>query len=46
MRAQKSGILLIFKVEARLKNKCVFGQNVNVGNNVAVGDYCKIKNNV
>lgn len=26
--------------------KCVFGQNVNVGNNVTIGDYCKVQNNV
>jgi UDP-2-acetamido-3-amino-2,3-dideoxy-glucuronate N-acetyltransferase len=25
---------------------CVLGQNVNVGNNVSIGDYCKIQNNV
>jgi UDP-2-acetamido-3-amino-2,3-dideoxy-glucuronate N-acetyltransferase len=24
----------------------VFGQNVNVGNNVVIGDFCKIQNNV
>ena len=31
---------------ARIGKKCVFGQNVNVGNNVSVGDYCKVQNNV
>jgi UDP-2-acetamido-3-amino-2,3-dideoxy-glucuronate N-acetyltransferase len=24
----------------------VFGQNVNVGNNVSIGDFCKVQNNV
>ena len=31
---------------SKIGKKCVFGQNVNVGNNVTVGDYCKIQNNV
>ncbi|MCU0343487.1 MAG: acetyltransferase [Ignavibacterium sp.] len=31
---------------SRIGKKCVFGQNVNVGNNVTIGDYCKIQNNV
>ena len=31
---------------ARIGKKCVFGQNVNVGNNVSIGDYCKVQNNV
>jgi len=31
---------------ARIGKKCVFGQNVNVGNNVSIGDFCKIQNNV
>jgi UDP-2-acetamido-3-amino-2,3-dideoxy-glucuronate N-acetyltransferase len=31
---------------ARIGQKCVFGQNVNVGNNVLIGDFCKIQNNV
>lgn len=30
----------------RIGKKCVFGQNVNVGNNVSIGDYCKVQNNV
>ena len=31
---------------SKIGKKCVFGQNVNVGNNVTIGDYCKIQNNV
>jgi len=31
---------------ARIGKKCVFGQNVNVGNNVSIGDFCKVQNNV
>jgi len=31
---------------AKIGKKCVFGQNVNVGNNVSIGDYCKVQNNV
>ena len=31
---------------SRIGKKCVFGQNVNVGNNVTIGDYCKVQNNV
>ncbi len=31
---------------AKIGKKCVFGQNVNVGNNVTIGDYCKVQNNV
>lgn len=31
---------------AKIGKKCVFGQNVNVGNNVIIGDYCKVQNNV
>jgi len=31
---------------SKIGKKCVFGQNVNVGNNVTVGDFCKIQNNV
>lgn len=31
---------------AKIGKKCVFGQNVNVGNNVSIGDFCKIQNNV
>lgn len=30
----------------RIGKKCVFGQNVNIGNNVSIGDYCKVQNNV
>jgi UDP-2-acetamido-3-amino-2,3-dideoxy-glucuronate N-acetyltransferase len=35
-------------VQSRTKigKKCVFGQNVNVGNNVSIGDFCKVQNNV
>jgi len=32
--------------EAKIGKKCVFGQNVNVGNNVSIGDFCKVQNNV
>jgi UDP-2-acetamido-3-amino-2,3-dideoxy-glucuronate N-acetyltransferase len=31
---------------AKIGKKCVFGQNVNVGNNVSIGDFCKVQNNV
>ncbi|MCK7524533.1 MAG: hypothetical protein MZV64_46395 [Ignavibacteriales bacterium] len=31
---------------SKIGKKCVFGQNVNVGNNVTIGDYCKVQNNV
>lgn len=31
---------------AKIGKKCVFGQNVNVGNNVTIGDFCKVQNNV
>jgi len=31
---------------SKIGKKCVFGQNVNVGNNVSIGDYCKVQNNV
>ncbi len=31
---------------ARIGKECSFGQNVNVSNNVIVGDGCKIQNNV
>jgi UDP-2-acetamido-3-amino-2,3-dideoxy-glucuronate N-acetyltransferase len=31
---------------SKIGRKCVFGQNVNVGNNVRIGDYCKVQNNV
>jgi len=31
---------------SKIGKKCVFGQNVNVGNNVIIGDYCKVQNNV
>jgi len=31
---------------AKIGKKCVFGQNVNVGNYVVIGDYCKVQNNV
>lgn len=31
---------------SRIGKKCVFGQNVNVGNNVLIGDFCKVQNNV
>jgi UDP-2-acetamido-3-amino-2,3-dideoxy-glucuronate N-acetyltransferase len=31
---------------SRIGKKCVFGQNVNVGNNVSIGDFCKVQNNV
>jgi UDP-2-acetamido-3-amino-2,3-dideoxy-glucuronate N-acetyltransferase len=31
---------------AWIGKKCVFGQNVNVANNVIVGNFCKIQNNV
>ncbi len=31
---------------SKIGKKCVFGQNVNVGNNVTMGDYCKVQNNV
>lgn len=31
---------------AKIGKKCVFGQNVNVGNNVSIGDYCKVQNDV
>jgi len=31
---------------AKIGKKCVFGQNVNVGNNVLIGDFCKVQNNV
>ena len=31
---------------ARIGKNCSFGQNVNVANNVIVGDSCKIQNNV
>lgn len=31
---------------ATIGKKCVFGQNVNVGNNVSIGDFCKVQNNV
>jgi UDP-2-acetamido-3-amino-2,3-dideoxy-glucuronate N-acetyltransferase len=31
---------------ASIGKKCVFGQNVNVGNNVSIGDFCKVQNNV
>jgi len=30
----------------KIGKKCVFGQNVNVGNNVSIGDFCKVQNNV
>ena len=30
----------------KIGKKCVFGQNVNVGNNVSIGDFCKMQNNV
>ena len=32
--------------KSKIGKKCVFGQNVNVGNNVTIGDYCKVQNNV
>ena len=31
---------------SKIGKKCVFGQNVNVGNNVTIGDFCKVQNNV
>ncbi|MBK7499813.1 MAG: N-acetyltransferase [Ignavibacteriales bacterium] len=31
---------------SKIGKKCVFGQNVNVGNNVSIGDFCKVQNNV
>ncbi len=31
---------------SKIGKKCVFGQNVNVGNNVIIGDFCKVQNNV
>ena len=31
---------------ARIGKNCSFGQNVNVSNNVIVGDACKVQNNV
>jgi len=31
---------------AKIGKKCVFGQNINVGNNVSIGDFCKVQNNV
>ena len=31
---------------SKIGKKCVFGQNVNVGYNVTIGDYCKVQNNV
>lgn len=31
---------------ARIGRGCSFGQNVNISNNVIVGDYCKVQNNV
>ena len=31
---------------AKIGQKCVFGQNVNVGNKVSIGDFCKVQNNV
>lgn len=31
---------------SKIGKKCVFGQNVNIGNNVTIGDYCKVQNNV
>ena len=31
---------------ARIGKNCSFGQNVNVSNNVIVGDGCKVQNNV
>ena len=30
----------------RVGRNCVFGQNVNVANNVTIGDFCKVQNNV
>lgn len=32
--------------KAKIGRNCIFGQNVFVANNVRVGDYCKIQNNV
>ncbi|AKG22723.1 acyltransferase [Calothrix sp. 336/3] len=32
--------------KAKIGRNCIFGQNVLVSNNVVVGDYCKIQNNV
>lgn len=31
---------------AVIGEKCVFGQNVNIANNVKIGSFCKIQNNV
>ena len=31
---------------SKIGKKCVFGQNVNIGNNVTIGDFCKVQNNV
>ena len=31
---------------ARIGRMCSFGQNVNISNNVIVGDCCKVQNNV
>lgn len=31
---------------AKIGRKCVFGQNVNIANNVIIGDFCKVQNNV
>lgn len=45
VKEQKYGTSHIQK-GSKIGKKCVFGQNVNVGNNVTIGDYCKVQNNV
>ena len=42
----KFGIFLMCKREQKLEMSCVLGQNVNVANNVTIGNFCKIQNNV